>query len=226
MWDNRVVTSDAIVGATRRVAHEREADMKTIESINLIWRRPGCRRGRPTIIGRGLKVKRIVFEHRYGEGNPSPEEIAKRFSATPAQIYAALAYYHQHMADIDADIAEDLRFDNLLKSEGPDAALASRVQVEEPEEASIESLALISRDTEICYASPCVDGTSVRVADIVMAWQDGLGEPAQIAVQHSLSLVQVYGAIAYYYEHIGELDAEIEYERYLKQNPEAELVHK
>ena len=52
-WDNRVVTSDAIVGATRRVAHEREADMKTIESINLIWRRPGCRGGRPTIVGRG-----------------------------------------------------------------------------------------------------------------------------------------------------------------------------
>jgi len=50
---------------------------RVIESINLIWRRPGCRRGRPTIIGRGLKVKRIVFDYQYSERSASPEEIRR-----------------------------------------------------------------------------------------------------------------------------------------------------
>ena len=199
--------------------------MKTIESINLIWRRPGCRGGRPTIIGRGLKVKHIVRDFLHDD-RPPPEEIAARYFVTLAQVYAALAYYYLHKSEIDADIAEDIRFDQTLTSEGPDAAMAALEPRVEPEEAVIESMALISRNTDIHYASPCVDGTDLRVADIVMAWQDKIGEPAQIADQHGLSLAQVYVAFAYYYEHIGEVDAEIEYQRYLKKNREAKLVHK
>ena len=186
--------------------------MKTIESINLIWRRPGCRRGRPTVIGRGLKVKRIVIDHQYGEGNPSPEEIAERYAATPAQVYAALAYYQLHKAEIDADIAEDFRFEELLESEGPEVAVASIVLKEEPEEPSIESLALICRDTDLHYGSPCVDGTRVRVADIVVDWRYGVREPVDIADKYDLSLSQVYGALAYYYERRDGIDTEIEYE--------------
>lgn len=186
--------------------------MKTIESINLIWRRPGCRRGRPTVIGRGLKVKRIVIDHQFGEGNPSPEEIADRYVATPAQVYAALAYYHLHKAEIDADIAEDFRFNELLKSVGPEVAVASRVLKEEPEESSIESLALISRDTDLHYGSPCVDGTRARIADVVVEWRYGLQEAEAIADKYDLTLAQVYGALAYYHERRDGIDAEIEYE--------------
>ena len=185
--------------------------MKTIESINLIWRRPGCRRGRPTIIGRGLKVKRIVKDHLYDTGKPSPEEIAKRYVATTAEVYAALAYYHLHKAEIDADIAEDFRFERILKSEGPEAAIAARELINEPKEASIESLALISRDTDRQYGSPCVDGTAMRVADIVMEWRHGISEPVLIADKYDLSLAQVFGALAYYHERATEIDAEIEY---------------
>ena len=186
--------------------------MKTIESINLIWRRPGCRRGRPTIIGRGLKVKRIVIDHLYGEGNSSPEAIAKRYVAMPAEVFAALAYYHVNKAEIDADIAEDFRFNELLQSEGPEVAVASMVQKEEPEAASIESLSLISRDTDLHYGSPCIDGTRVRVADVVVEWRYGVHEPEDIADKYDLTLAQVYGALAYYHERRDGIDAEIEYE--------------
>ena len=184
---------------------------RVIESINLIWRRPGCRRGRPTIIGRGLKVKRIVKDHLYDAGKPSPEDIAKRYVATTAEVYAALAYYHLHKAEIDADIAEDFRFEELLKSEGPDVAIAARELIDEPNEASIESLALISRDTERHHGSPCIDGTSMRVADIVVEWRYGISEPELIADKYDLSLAQVLGALAYCHEHATEIDAEIEY---------------
>ncbi len=186
--------------------------MKTIESINLIWRRPGCRGGRATIIGRGLKVKRIVIDYCYVDKCASPREIAKRYGATVAQVYAALAYYHQHKAEIDADIAEDFRFDELLTTKGFKAALHSRVAIEEPEEASIESLALISRDTSRHYGSPCVDGTAVRVADVAVESRNGLHEPSLIADKYDLSLGQVFGALAFYHEHRDGIDAEIEYE--------------
>ena len=186
--------------------------MRTIESINLIWRRPGCRGGRPTIIGRGLKVKRIVEEQLYDADRPTPEEVAERFGATPAQVYAALSYYCQHKAEIDADIAADIRFGEVLASAGPDAAVASLVPREEPEEAIIESMALISRDTDLHYGSPCVDGTRLRVADIVVEWRYGVNKLARIADKYDLSLGQVYGALAYYYERKGEIDVEIEYE--------------
>ena len=88
------------------------------------------------------------------------------------------------------------------------AALEPR---EEPEEAIIESMALICRDTNLHYGSPCVDGTRLRVADIVVEWRNGVGKPERIAEKYDLSLGQVYGALAYYHEHMGEIDAEIEY---------------
>ncbi len=184
---------------------------RVVESINLIWRRPGCRRGRPTVIGRGLKVKRIVIDYCYEDGSASPGELAERYGATVAQVYAALAYYYQHQAEIDADISEDFRFDELLKSEGSEVAVASRTLIDEPEEASIESLALISRDTNRHYGSPCVDGTAIRVADVVVEWRYGVNEPKLIADKYDLSLDQVYGALAYYHERPTETDAEIEY---------------
>lgn len=185
--------------------------MKTIESINLIWRRPGCRRGRPTVIGRGLKVKRIVIDHLYVAGKPWPEEFAKRYVATPAQVYAALAHYHQHKTEIEADIEGDIQFDKLLESEAPEAAIAAHKLIGETAEASIESLTLISRDTDRHYGSPCIDGTTIRVADTVVERRYGVVEPELTADKYDLSHDQVYGALAYYHERQSEIDAEVEY---------------
>ena len=154
-------------------------------------------------------MKYIVTDHLYGEF--SPEEIAERYVATRSQVYAALAYYYEHKAEIDADIAEDIRFSEILDSEGPDAAMASLAPRDEPAEAIIESMALISRDTDLHYGSPCVDGTRLRVADIVVEWRYGVSKPPRIADKYDLSLCQVYGALAYYHERPTEIDAEIEY---------------
>ena len=185
---------------------------RTIESINLIWRRPGCRGGRPTIIGRGLKVKHIVVDHLCGEDNLTPEEIAERYKATPAQVYAVLAYYFQHKSEIDADIAADIRFSEILESAGPEAAMDSLPLPKELDEAILEGVPLISRDTDLHHGSACVDGTRLRVADVVVEWRYGVSEPADIADKFDLSLGQVYGAMAYYHERRNEIDAEIEYE--------------
>ena len=149
--------------------------------------------------------------NRHLDGEP-PEDIAAAYQATTAQVCAALAYYYENKAAIDADIAENIRFGDLWESEGLDAALASLAPREGPAAAIIESLALISRDTDLHYSSPCIDGTQLRVADIVMEWRHGVADPALIADKYDLSLGQVFGALAYYYERKPEIDAEIEYE--------------
>ncbi|MDE2748811.1 MAG: DUF433 domain-containing protein [Chloroflexota bacterium] len=198
--------------------------MKTMESINLIWRRPGCRGGRATLIGRGLKVKFIVADYLDEDHYPSPETIAQRYAATLPQVYAALAYYYENQPEIDEEIAADHRFNDLLNTQGPDAAVASLPPPVELDEPTIESLQLISRDTDRHHGSPCVDGTSVRVADVVVAWRYREKYPERIAEKYDLSLGQVFGALAYYHERPTEIDAEIEYERYLKERREAGLV--
>lgn len=198
--------------------------MKTIESINLIWRRPGCRGGRATLIGRGLKVKFIVRDYLDTEHFPSPETIAQRYAVTLPQVYAALAYYYENTSEIDEELAADRMFSDLLDAQGPDTAIASLPPPVELDEPVIESLRLISRDTDRHHGSPCIDGTSVRVADVIVSWRYREIYPERIAEKFDLTLGQVFGALTYYHERPTEIDAEIEYERYLRAQREAGLV--
>lgn len=197
---------------------------RTIESINLIWRRPGHRGGRATLIGRGLHVKFIVADYLDEDHFPSPETIAQRYAVTVPQVYAALAYYYENKSEIDEELAADRRFSELLDTQGEDAAVASIPPPVELDEPIIESLHLISRDTSRHHGSPCIDGTAVRVADVVVSWRYREIVPQLIAEKYDLSLGQVFGALAYYHERPTEIDAEIEYERYLKERREAGLV--
>jgi uncharacterized protein (DUF433 family) len=67
---------------------------------------PGTCGGKPRIDGHRITVKHIVLDHQR-EGM-SPDEIASAYpSLTLSDVYAALAYYHDHRADIDADIKAD-----------------------------------------------------------------------------------------------------------------------
>jgi uncharacterized protein (DUF433 family) len=67
---------------------------------------PGTCGGKPRIDGHRITVKHIVLDHQR-EGM-SPDEIASAYPGlTLSDVYAALAYYHDHRADIDADIKTD-----------------------------------------------------------------------------------------------------------------------
>lgn len=71
--------------------------------------RPGFSGGKPHIAGHRIKVQHIaVWHERLGM---SAEEIVATYPtlSLPA-VYAALAYYHSHRDEIDADIADDERF--------------------------------------------------------------------------------------------------------------------
>lgn len=78
--------------------------MLNVESINLIGIDPEIRSGRPYIIGTSITVADIaiakIFHQRDADG------IAEDYELSLAQVYAALAYYYEHKATIDASIEE------------------------------------------------------------------------------------------------------------------------
>ena len=89
--------------------------METIESINLITRKPDVRGGRPCIKGTGLRVTDIVVAMRYH--GRTPDQIAEGFQVSLAGVYAALAYYHLHVDEIDADIEDQIQTARRLQRE-------------------------------------------------------------------------------------------------------------
>jgi uncharacterized protein (DUF433 family) len=66
---------------------------------------PDTAGGKPRIAGRRITVQQIALWHeRLGL---SADEIATGYDLTLGDVYAALAYYHDHRAAIDAAIQAD-----------------------------------------------------------------------------------------------------------------------
>lgn len=103
--------------------------MNTIESIDLIYRNPNIRSGRPCIVGTGLRVIDVVMAMQFG--NRMPDQLAQDYDITLAQVHAALAYYYENKVEIDDDICEDIRIGLELAKEGwgrPERSLSSRLR--------------------------------------------------------------------------------------------------
>ena len=90
--------------------------MNTIESINLIYRNPEVRGGRPCIVGTGLRVMDLVMAMNFADRRP--DQLAQDYDISLAQAHAALAYYYENQVEIDDDIREDIRIGLELASEG------------------------------------------------------------------------------------------------------------
>jgi uncharacterized protein (DUF433 family) len=77
--------------------------------------KPGHCGGKPHIIGHRVKVQHIaIWRERMGM---TPEEIVATYpSLSLPAVFAALAYYHSHRSEIDADIAADERFVAEMKA--------------------------------------------------------------------------------------------------------------
>jgi uncharacterized protein (DUF433 family) len=80
-------------------------DSPAVEIGALIVSSPGVFGGRPRIRGHRVPVHRIAGWWRLGL---TVEEIAaKHPTLGPAEIHAALAYYHLHRGEIDGYLAEE-----------------------------------------------------------------------------------------------------------------------
>ena len=74
-------------------------------AFEYIVKRPGYCSGKAAIGSTRIRVNNVVFLHKRGK---SADEIRVEYpDLTHAQIYAALAYYHDHTDEIEAELAED-----------------------------------------------------------------------------------------------------------------------
>lgn len=82
-----------------------------------IERREGVQGGRPVIRGTRFPVTSIVQNYRRGL---SVDEMLQEFThLTPAQVYDALSYYHDHRVQVDQEIAELLDIEQAMNENPP-----------------------------------------------------------------------------------------------------------
>ena len=79
---------------------------------------PGICGGKPRIVGHRIKVQDIVIWHE--KLGMSPDEIVSNYpSINLSDVYAALAYYHDHLEDIRQHIKEDQKYVRELQAKTP-----------------------------------------------------------------------------------------------------------
>jgi len=78
--------------------------MATPTDIKYIVLDPDVLGGRPTIAGHRIGVIHVATWVQQGM---SPEEISDLYALSLAEVYAALAYYHDHKEELDRKAAED-----------------------------------------------------------------------------------------------------------------------
>jgi uncharacterized protein (DUF433 family) len=83
--------------------------------------------GRPRIDGHRIQVEDIAIWHeRMGM---SPDEIVSEYpSITLADVHAALAYYHENRARIDADIESAKRFAEEMRAKAGPSLLQEKLR--------------------------------------------------------------------------------------------------
>jgi uncharacterized protein (DUF433 family) len=86
--------------------------MSTVEYAHISFNSNGV----PIIASTGAKVRMVVMDH-IGQGWDA-EEIHRQYpQLTLGQIHSALAYYYDHQAELEAEIAQDLKQADLLLGE-------------------------------------------------------------------------------------------------------------
>jgi uncharacterized protein (DUF433 family) len=84
---------------------------------NHIESAPETAGGKPRIAGHRITVQNIVIWHeRMGR---SADEIAADYDLSPADVYAALAYYHDHQFEIEKSIRDSIKFAEELRRKIP-----------------------------------------------------------------------------------------------------------
>ena len=90
------------------INHDQPVTQKHIEQT------PGLRSGKPHIKGTRVTVADVVL---WTEQGMSPDEFVTEFPGlTLADVYAALAYYHDNRESIDRQIDESEQFASTLRS--------------------------------------------------------------------------------------------------------------
>lgn len=87
---------------------------------------PGTMSGAPRIDGHRIRVQDVAFWHvKQGQ---SIDDIVREYQLTPAEVHSALAYYYDHLDEIEAAFDADLRAADEMSS---GASLLTPERIEE-----------------------------------------------------------------------------------------------
>lgn len=87
--------------------------------VNHIESTPGIRGGKPRVKGTRITVSDVVL---WNEQGMSADEIITEFPGlTFADVFAALAYYHDNQAAIDQQIRDTREYAEQMKAQIPEA---------------------------------------------------------------------------------------------------------
>ncbi len=78
---------------------------------------PGIVGGKPRVAGHQVTVQDIAIWHEWM--GRAVDEIATEYNLNIADVYAALAYYHDHREEIDKSIKESDEFVESLRTQTP-----------------------------------------------------------------------------------------------------------
>jgi uncharacterized protein (DUF433 family) len=94
--------------------------MSTVLATTLV-RTPGVCGGRLRIDGTRMTVGHIV--HLYREGLSAEQIVEQHPQRTIGEIFAVLAWYHDHREEFDAEMAADAAHDEAAAQQGSSGAL-------------------------------------------------------------------------------------------------------
>ncbi len=83
--------------------------------------------GVPCIAGTSIKVVEVVLD-RLAYHWDADEIHRQHPHLTLAQIYSALAYYHDHQSEMDADIEDRLKRMETIRQSIPDGSIRAKLQ--------------------------------------------------------------------------------------------------
>jgi uncharacterized protein (DUF433 family) len=117
---DRVAECDS---ATERFSESTESNMSTVAYPHISTTDDGV----PMIAGTEIKVVEVVLD-RLAHHWDADEIQRQHPHLSLAQIYAALAYYHDHKDALDRDIAARLNKVDQIASCQPDSAVQTKLQ--------------------------------------------------------------------------------------------------
>ena len=80
----------------------------------------------------------------------------------------------------------------------------------------------ITKDPQVCGGKACVDGTRVRVLDLVCMMRQAFSPQDMLGAYPSLTLAQVYAALSYYHENPEEISVDLDRDREAAERIEAD----
>lgn len=80
--------------------------------------------GKPFIEGHRIAVHHIAWWYLQGV---SAEDLARDYGLTPGEVHAALAYYYDHRAEIDGELAREAA-EHAARAAGDSSPMAQRMR--------------------------------------------------------------------------------------------------